>query len=158
MRQTLELSKTGFYFLIVQVTQTVAKKPKPVENQVAAVPKPPTQPAALPPIPILAIPNLREARPFETPTPDLEDVGFRDGKSLTLNLEALEITWVVVSSDDGEPHEALLQPGEKAQWHARDHFIVTLGNAGGVHVKVDGMPRGPFGKPGTVVRDLMIRR
>lgn len=74
-----------------------------------------------------------------------------------LELEALEITWVVVRSDDREPHEALLQPGERALWRAHDRFLLTLGNAGGVKVTLNGQPRGPFGKPGTVIRDLEVK-
>lgn len=82
--------------------------------------------------------------------------GEQDGP-LMLELEALEITWVVVRSDDREPHEALLQPGERALWRAHNRFLLTLGNAGGVKVTLNGEPRGPFGKPGTVIRDLEIK-
>ena len=135
-------------------TESGAKKPKPklANKPVATVKPPPKQPVT---------PNAssRPAKPERSVTkPVSENVMSGDDDSITLNLEASEITWVVVSTDDNEPHEALLQPGEKAQWYAQDHFIVTLGNAGGVNVKVDGKPRGPFGKAGTVVRDLMIRR
>ena len=122
--------------------------PKPV---IAAkpTPKPPVTPTAS------SIPATPE-RSVTNPVSENVESGADD--SIILNLEASEITWVVVSVDDGDPLEALLQPGEKVQWHAQDHFIVTLGNAGGVKVHVDGKPRGPFGKPGTVVRDVMIRR
>ncbi len=83
-------------------------------------------------------------------------MGEQDGP-LMLELEALEITWVVVRSDDREPHEALLQPGERALWRAHDRFFLTLGNAGGVKVTLNGEPRGPFGERGTVIRDLEIK-
>ena len=140
--------------------ETAAPKPipKPDGNQVASVTKPSSQPVVPLPSSAPAKPKPPVTTTAEAPSTGLGNAVSSGGESLTLNLEALEITWVVVSSDDGEPHEALLQPGEKAQWRAEDHFLVTLGNAGGVNVKVDGEPRGPFGKPGTVVRDLMIRR
>ena len=77
-------------------------------------------------------------------------------QGLLLELEAMEMTWIVVRSDEGEPHEALLQPGETATWKASERFYLTLGNAGGVSVKLNGEPRGPFGKPGVVIRDLEI--
>ncbi len=83
-------------------------------------------------------------------------MGEQDGP-LMLELEALDITWVVVRSDDREPHEALLQPGERALWRAHDRFFLTLGNAGGVKVTLNGEPRGPFGELGTVIRDLEIK-
>jgi cytoskeletal protein RodZ len=83
-------------------------------------------------------------------------MGEQDGP-LMLELEALEITWVVVRSDDREPHEALLQPGARALWRAHERFFLTLGNAGGVKVTLNGEPRGPFGELGTVIRDLEIK-
>lgn len=76
---------------------------------------------------------------------------------LLLELQASELTWVVVRSDDGEPVEALLQPGEIAQWRAQDRFFLTLGNAGGVTAKLNGQPRGPFGTSGAVVRNVELK-
>ena len=76
---------------------------------------------------------------------------------IMLELEALEITWVVVRSDNRAPYEALLQPGERALWRAHERFLLTLGNAGGVKVMLNGEPRGPFGKNGMVIRDLEIK-
>ncbi len=76
---------------------------------------------------------------------------------VVLELRALEMTWVVVRSDEGDPHEALLQSGEIVQWQARDRFLLTLGNAGGVEVRLNGQLRGPFGKTGIVVRDIALR-
>ena len=83
-------------------------------------------------------------------------MGEQDGP-IMLELEALEITWVVVQSDDRDPHEALLQPGERVLWRAHNRFLITLGNAGGVKVSLNGEPRGPFGKHGKVVRNLEIK-
>ena len=76
---------------------------------------------------------------------------------IMLELEALEITWVVVRSDDLSPHEALLQPGERALWRAHERFLLTLGNAGGVKVTLNGKSHGPLGDHGTVIRDLEIK-
>ena len=57
---------------------------------------------------------------------------------LVLDLDATELSWVVVQVDAGSPQEALLRPGEKAQWKAQDQFMVTLGNAGGVRAELNG--------------------
>ena len=80
-----------------------------------------------------------------------------DEKALVLELEAVEITWVVVRSDEGEPQEALLQPGETARWKADERFFLTLGNAGGVEVSLNGEPLGSFGEHGSVVREREIK-
>jgi len=102
----------------------------------------------------LAVAPLESMRTVRSPFEP--GMGEQDGPNM-LELEALEITWVVVRSDDREPHEALLQPGERALWRAHDRFLITLGNAGGVKVTLNGEPRGPFGEHGTVIRDLEIK-
>ena len=77
---------------------------------------------------------------------------------LVLDLAATELSWIVVQVDSGSPQEALLRPGEKAQWKAQDQFTVTLGNAGGVRAELNGKPQKPFGPSGKVVRDVVIKR
>ena len=67
------------------------------------------------------------------------------------------MTWVVVRSDENEPREALLQAGEIVRWQANERFLLTLGNAGGVEIRLNGQLRGPFGGSGIVVRNLELR-
>jgi cytoskeletal protein RodZ len=80
-----------------------------------------------------------------------------DGQ-LFLDLEATELSWVVVQIDNGSPQEALLRPGEKVHWKGRDQFILTLGNAGGVKAELNGKPQKPFGPSGKVARDVVLKR
>jgi len=87
----------------------------------------------------------------------LEGTGATEGK-LALDLEATELSWVVVQIDGGSPQEALLRPGEKATWKGQDQFILTLGNAGGVKAELNGQPLKPFGPSGKVARDIVIKR
>lgn len=77
---------------------------------------------------------------------------------LVLDLEALELSWVVVQVDGASPHEALLRAGERIRWKARNRFTITLGNAGGVRVELNGKPQGPFGPTGKVARDIVLKR
>lgn len=77
---------------------------------------------------------------------------------LKLQLEATELSWVVLQIDGGSPQEALLRPGEKAKWEAQDQFVLTLGNAGGVKAELNGKPQKPFGPSGRVVRDILLKR
>lgn len=77
---------------------------------------------------------------------------------LVLDLEATELSWVVVQIDNGSPQEALLRPGEKAHWKGQDQFILTLGNAGGVKAELNGKPQKPFGPSGKVARDIVLKR
>ena len=87
----------------------------------------------------------------------LEGSGATEGQ-LALDLEAAELSWVVVQIDGGSPQEALLRPGEKARWKGQDQFILTLGNAGGVKAELNGKPQKPFGPSGKVARDIVIKR
>jgi len=80
-----------------------------------------------------------------------------DGQ-LVLDLEATELSWVVVQIDNGSPQESLLRPGEKSQWKGQDQFILTLGNAGGVKAELNGKPQKPFGPSGKVARDIVLKR
>ena len=82
---------------------------------------------------------------------------FGDGQ-LVLDLEATELSWVVVQIDNGSPQESLLRPGEKAHWKGQDQFILTLGNAGGVKAELNGKPQKPFGPSGKVARDIVLKR
>ena len=77
---------------------------------------------------------------------------------LVLDLEALELSWVVVQVDGASPHEALLRAGERISWKGKDRFTLTLGNAGGVRVVFNGKPLGPFGPVGKVARDIVLKR
>jgi cytoskeleton protein RodZ len=87
----------------------------------------------------------------------LEGAGANDGQ-LVLDLEATELSWVVVQIDNGSPQEALLRSGERAHWKAQDQFILTLGNAGGVKAELNGKPQKPFGPSGKVARDIVLKR
>lgn len=108
----------------------------------------------------LEIPNDEGETSSSSPRPPLREtatpVVVGEGE-LTLELQATEMTWVVVRPDEGPPNEALLQPGETVAWKAEKQFTLTLGNAGGVNVRLNGQPRGPFGRQGVVIRNLVIK-
>ena len=77
---------------------------------------------------------------------------------MVLDLEATELSWVVIQIDGGSPQEALLRPGEKARWKGQDQFLLTLGNAGGVKAELNGKPQKAFGPSGKVARDILLKR
>ena len=128
-------------FQVVSVSKPLPRTPLAPEKQAADEEAPVGTPVE---------PGRTARLPFEP------ESGEHNGP-LRLELEAVEITWVVVRADDREPYEALLQPGAHALWRAHDRFLLTLGNAGGVKVTLNGEPRGPFGEHGTVVRHLELK-
>ena len=72
-----------------------------------------------------------------------------------LKVQATEMTWLRIQSDDLPDVEALLQPMETATWTARRQFNITVGNAGGVEISFNGKPLGALGTPGQVVHLLL---
>jgi len=73
-----------------------------------------------------------------------------------LSLFARQRTWLAIQADEGRPREMMLQEGERITLSARQRFRMTLGNAGGVEMVLDGKPLPPPGLPGEVVRDLVL--
>ena len=115
---------------------------------------PPSPPAATaPPLPV---PGIQPGLP-NVPASSLTQDSRGPGGSLVLEIEATQLTWVVVQSDDQPPHEALLQPGQRSTWKAKKQYLLTLGNAAGVVIRLNGESQGPFGKPGQVVRDILLK-
>jgi hypothetical protein len=110
---------------------------------------------------------VQPGKPASLPTPattsdPLAGLPFDGGGSteagLILALEASELSWVVVQTDDASPHEALLRPGDRLTWRAQEKFALTIGNAGGIRGELNGKPLAPFGPKGRVVRDIVITR
>ncbi len=101
--------------------------PSPVEQNQTASPSPPTAT----PVPSV-LPTSPSAR--------------------VLIVEATESSWVHVAIDGKETKEALLQPGEKVRWEAKQKFVLTVGNAGGIRAFFDGEDLGVLGPRGRVAK------
>ncbi|MFQ5848394.1 MAG: helix-turn-helix domain-containing protein [Candidatus Methylomirabilales bacterium] len=79
-----------------------------------------------------------------------------EGAAYTLRAQAQEMTWMLVTIDGRETRDVLLRAGETWEWHADEGFVVTLGNAGGVELILNGRSLPQLGAPGQVVRDLHL--
>ena len=112
-----------------------ARLPEPIQT-IASVP-------AIPPPPTLQV--SPPARPAAS------------GAAQELSIAASEPSWLQVTIDGGQPKEAILQPGERITWAAEREFRLTVGNAGGVSVALNGEPVGPLGPSGRV-RTLVLPR
>ncbi|MDH5564838.1 MAG: DUF4115 domain-containing protein [Nitrospirota bacterium] len=147
---------------------------KAIEEPIPSVsdPEKPITPAtpidSVPNLPSPSMPVPAEPTPQPTPPPPVEQMSPTSSISTTeekttadeghiLEIEATQLTWVVVQSDQQAPNEALLQPGQRITWEANKQFLLTLGNAAGVVIQLNGQPQGPFGKPGQVVRDIRLK-
>lgn len=136
-------------------------KPSSAEPPADASPITPLDTAPSPSPPVISLPpppphEPKVISPGLAVSPVPEDA-LGPGGPLVLEIEATQLTWVVVRSDDQAPHEALLQPGQQITWKAKKQFLLTLGNAAGVAISLNGESRGPFGKPGQVVRNILLK-
>ncbi|MBI4572574.1 MAG: DUF4115 domain-containing protein [candidate division NC10 bacterium] len=73
-----------------------------------------------------------------------------------LTARALEATWMVVRADHGQQREVLLRKGQTARFVADTGFVITVGNAGGVDLSLNGRSVPSLGKSGQVVRDFSV--
>ena len=94
--------------------------------------------------------------PATTPVAAVEPTAERKPRRLLLLAEAVEPTWMAVRSDGGEQRQVLLRSGEKVRFGADASFVVTLGNAGGVKLSLNGERLPVLGKSGEVVRNLAL--
>ncbi|MBN1425898.1 DUF4115 domain-containing protein [Candidatus Fermentibacteria bacterium] len=73
-----------------------------------------------------------------------------------LQIVAVESTWVEASSDGQIRLHELLVPGEVRIVEAAHQYRLTLGNAGGVELTLNGEHMAPPGPRGMVIRNMLI--
>ncbi|HSB68521.1 MAG TPA: RodZ domain-containing protein [Candidatus Methylomirabilis sp.] len=112
--------------------------PRPADSA-GGLPGSTAQPPAVQPPPIPSAPASR-----------------RPPQRFVLTARALEPTWISVGTDGGKPRMVLLQMGQVAQFIGDEGFVVTLGNAGGVDLTLNGNPVPSLGKSGQLIRDVAI--
>jgi cytoskeletal protein RodZ len=97
--------------------------------------------------------SVEEAPPAETPVAErLSTQGEIGGGNLTLQIKAVEDTWIAFQVDSDFPREITLRAGETFSQRADDQIKLKIGNAGGVNVIFNGEPIGPLGGAGKIVR------
>jgi len=122
-----------------------------------------------PPIVLETSPAVTEGSEVDTPpsnehlaspvaTTLAPDAALPNVRPLLLAIEAKEGTWVRVVIDGKKTWDVMLKPKEKIEWQAKEAFLLTVGNAGGVSVRFDGKELGRLGPTGKVVRDLRLAR
>ncbi|MCI0527209.1 MAG: DUF4115 domain-containing protein [Nitrospira sp.] len=123
------------------------------EKIIDVVPQPSEQSTPFPVGLSVNVPGLSKP-----PTEDLKAGSPTHGEDLILLIEAIERSWVMAHIDNQVIKEVLLQPGERIRWQAKTKFILTLGNAGGVKLELDGKTLDPLGPSGKVVKRVTLTR
>jgi cytoskeleton protein RodZ len=71
---------------------------------------------------------------------------------VVLNLAATEKTWLSITSEGKRLFSGFLEPRQTKTLTGLDAAQMTVGNAGGIEVRLNGKPIGPIGKSGQVRR------
>jgi len=124
------------------------RPPGPEATGTAGSPRQPTLPAA-------AGPAVPVPDPSSAASP-LAATAERPPRRLLLAATAVEPTWMRVQADGGEQREVLLQKGQIVRFGAEKGFLVTVGNAGGIELSLNGEPLPSLGASGQVIRDLAV--
>ncbi len=93
--------------------------------------------------------------PQEPPGPSMSVVEKKPWRFL-LTARAQEPTWMAVRADGGQNRQVLLQKGQAARFVADTGFVVTVGNAGGVDLSLNGEPVPSLGRSGQIIRNVAI--
>jgi cytoskeleton protein RodZ len=67
-----------------------------------------------------------------------------------------EATWVRVRMDEGRLTEETIPAGEVREWVSNTPFVLTVGNAGGIALELNGRSLPPLGARGAVISRLVI--
>lgn len=124
--------------------------PRPPAAAAAAAPAPSVvaQPPSVPPLAPAS--SAASAAPGSGPPTDAKPGNHR------LIVRALEPTWLRVQADEGQVAEELLQTGAVREWTAVRRFTLTVGNAGGIEMDLNGKRVPPLGARGEVIQRLVL--
>jgi cytoskeleton protein RodZ len=134
-------------------SSAVTPAPSPSAPATAAAPAAPAAPpAAGEPVRPATPPSTAAAAAPAAPRTSSASAGGEQ----RLVIRAVEPTWIRVQTDEGRIAEELLPAGASREWAAERRFLVTIGNAGGVELTLNGRALPPLGPKGTVIQRLEL--
>jgi cytoskeleton protein RodZ len=136
----------------------VAPRPQPapsVQQVPGAQPAPGVQPAPRPATPPAA--TLPAAAPTAVAAPGSAAVAPGAASApYRLVARTTETTWMRVRTDDGRTSEETIPANEIREWVSNGPFVITIGNAGGVSLELNGRPVPRLGASGSVITRLVL--
>ena len=108
----------------------------------------PSQPPVAPPAPE---PEAKATIAQPPPPPVSEKPSALAEKGISLDIKAVERTWVAIQIDGQPVREATFQPGESFTYRAAKRIELVLGNAGGLDMTFNERRLEKIGKSGEVV-------
>ena len=76
--------------------------------------------------------------------------------SYRLVARAVEPTWIRVRTEEGQTTEETIPAGQIREWFSTRPFILTVGNAGGIKLELNGRAVPPLGPSGVVIPRLVL--
>jgi len=98
---------------------------------------------------------VRAAAPT-APGPSLEGLAGSVSAPYRLIARTSDVTWIRVRTEDGRSSEETVPAGEMREWVSNRPFVVTVGNAGGVSLELNGRALPPLGPRGSVLPRLVL--
>ncbi len=156
----LTVKRTGGTSVAAPKMDVSSVEPSPTPAPPVTPPAQPSRPVAAPPAPTQAVtqpPPAPASAPAAAPAPSPAPAVAKSGAGpQRLLIKAVEPTWIRVQPDEGRATEELLPAGASREWSAERRFLVTIGNAGGVEVALNGKVLPLLGPKGTVIQRLEL--
>ena len=128
-----------------------AQRPVAAQQPAAAqLPKPQPQPAPAAVAPTVAPPRSSSVTPAPASASPSAASPYR------LVARTTETTWIRVRTEDGRTTEETIPPNEVREWVSNGPFVLTIGNAGGVSLELNGRPVPRLGASGAVISRLVL--
>ena len=125
-----------------------------------AAPPPPATAAPPPPPKVTPAPSVSPAPapPVSAPAPVVSVGQSTSGVETVYRLVArtTEATWLRVRTEDGRTTEETVPAGAVREWVSNRPFVLTVGNAGGVVLELNGTELPPLGASGAVISRLVV--
>ena len=128
---------------------------EPAQAPVAAQP-PKQQPQPAPPAVAPTVSAIAVAPPTPPVTPAPAAASGPIASSYRLVARTTETTWIRVRTEDGRTTEETIPPNEVREWVSNGPFVLTIGNAGGVSLELNGRPVPRLGASGAVISRVVL--
>lgn len=80
------------------------------------------------------------------------------GLGIKLAIRAKENCWIQLKADGKVVFQSILRKGRMENWQAKDKIELSLGNAGGVDLEVNGKLISNLGRKGQVLKNILITK
>jgi cytoskeleton protein RodZ len=94
--------------------------------------------------------------PREPWFPDVQAATGGVASPYRLVARASEATWIRVRTEDGRLTEETVPAGQTREWVSNRPFVLTVGNAGGVTLELNGRTLPPLGPSGAVISRIVL--